>query len=247
MNKILFRYEIKKLTSQTSTKVLIAILLLFPLILVFGIVSPSDSFSITMDEFTASEFSNAILGFSFSLGTIYIIISVLSASIVSREIDTKYIYLMLSAVASPTRLYFYKAMAITLVVSITSLFSSILAYLSYSIFYLKDLTFSLNDFGTLAWGLLIITIICLMYMFIILIVNIITDGSIYASITVAIATIISLNILSSIKGVTPYLPAYAIDYDATRNNILLLIIYLSITAILALIVYSTARSKKFKS
>jgi hypothetical protein len=80
MQRLIFKFEIKKILSQTSTKVIAFIFLVFPIIIVFGIISPSKQFSITMDNFnSAADFSNAILGFLNSLGFYYIILVVLSS------------------------------------------------------------------------------------------------------------------------------------------------------------------------
>ncbi len=91
MDSILFKYELKKILSQKSTKIISLVLLLFPFIVVFGIISPSPQFSITMADFiSAADFSNAILGFINSLGFYYIILILYSSIVIIKEIESKY-------------------------------------------------------------------------------------------------------------------------------------------------------------
>ncbi|MFV0379424.1 MAG: hypothetical protein ACK5KQ_01140 [Anaerorhabdus sp.] len=245
MDGLLFKYEIKKLLSQTSTKVIALILCLFPITIVFGIVSPSQQFSITMGNFsTAADFSNAVLGFLNSLGFYYIILVVLSSSILSREIDSKYLYFMLSAVPKSTKVFLYKVISVSIVFTIMLALSSIIGYLAYSVLYLKELSFSIDVLGILSWGILISFIITITYMMLLTICNILTDGSIFASLTVAILTVVVLIILGGFDGVMYFLPAWAMDFYPDRNNILLLGIYLAVFVFSLYMMFLCTRKKR---
>lgn len=227
MESLLFKFEIKKLLSQTSTKIITLILLIFPIVIVFGIISPSEQFSITMADFgSASDFSNAILGFLNSLGFYYIILVVLSSSILSKEIESKYLYFVLSAIPSYSKLFIYKALSVSLVFTAMTFLSSLSGFLAYSLLYLGEITISVQIIGVLLWGLLISFIITMIYMMILTLCNLMTGGSIFASLTVAIITVVMLIVVGAINGLMNYLPAWAIDYMPERNNLLLLLIYL---------------------
>jgi hypothetical protein len=242
MEKLLFKFEIKKLLSQMSTKVIALILIIFPVIIVFGIISPSEQFSITMDDFqSASDFSNAILGFLNSLGFYYIILVVLASSILSREIESKYLYFSLSVVPNGIKLFFYKALSVSIVFTSMIALSSIAGYVAYSLLYLGEFSISLQIIGILSWGVLISFLISMIYMMILVICNILTDGSIFASLTVAISTVILLIIAGAINGVMFYLPAWVLDFVSTRNNILLLILYGLILIVTSYMMYLCAK------
>lgn len=244
MEKLLFKFELKKLLSQTSTKIIALILILFPVIIVFGIVSPSPQFSITMDEFvTPADFSNAILGFLNSLGFYYIILVVLSASSLSKEIESNYLYFVLSTTPKCSKLFFYKTFAISLIFTTIITLSSISGYVAYSALYLKAFTFTTQTLGILLWGILISFLITLIYMMILTICNLLTGGSIFASLTIAIATIIVLIVAGAIKGVMYFLPAWALDYLPTRNNFLLVGIYIAGVIISTMAMYLCTKRK----
>ena len=245
MEKLLFKFEIKKLLSQMSTKIIALILVVFPIIIVFGITSPSENFSITMDNFqSASDFSNAILGFLNSLGFYYIILVVLSSSILSREIESKYLYFSLSVVPNSIKLFFYKVLSVSLVFTSMIILSSIVGYIAYSVLYLGEFSISLQTIGILSWGILISFLISTIYMMILVICNVLTDGSIFASLTVAISTVILLIVAGAIKGVMFYLPAWALDFVSTRNNILLLIIYIIVLIFTSYTMYLCVKKQR---
>lgn len=236
MKQLLFKFELKKLLSQTSTKVILLILMLFPVIIVFGIISPTPQFSITMDNFnSAADFSNAMLGFLNSVGFYYIVLVVLTASSLSKEIEGKYIYFVLSAIPNAKRLFIYKVISITIIFVGMLLLSSATAYIAYSTLYLKSFSFTLQNLGVMSWGLGISVILTMMYAMILTIVNLVTNGSVFASLTTAIATIILLIILSAVKGAMHFVPSWALDYLPERNNLLLLGVYFALMAIIYLV------------
>ncbi|MEG3006100.1 MAG: hypothetical protein RR806_01395 [Oscillospiraceae bacterium] len=245
MNKLLFKFEIKKLLSQTSTKVIAIILILFPIIIVFGIVSPSQQFSITMDNFaSAADFSNAILGFLNSLGFYYIILVVLSASTLSKEIENKYLYFVLSAVPSCSRLFIYKALSVSLIFSFMVILSSLSGFITYSILYLGTFVVSVQIMGVLLWGIAMSFLITMIYMMLLTICNIITDGSIFASLTIAIITVVLLIVLGAVEGTMNYLPAWSLDYMPDRNNIFLVLMYFVILIISSISMYICTKKKR---
>lgn len=226
-DKLLFKFELKKMLYQKSTKIMAVIILLFPIIIVIGIVSPSPQFSITMAEFgSPADFSNAMLGFLNSLGFYYIALVMLTSSCLSREIESKYIYFVLSAVPSCKRLLIYKILSISIVFGSMLFVSSIAAYIAYSTLYLQSLSVTLADVGILLWGILISLLVTVIYSIILTIITLITDGSIFASLITAVVTIAGMIVMSAIKGVMNFVPAWALDYMSDRNNIMLLIIYL---------------------
>lgn len=227
---LLFKFELKKLFSQTSTKIISIIYFLFPIIIVLGIVSPNPHFSISMAEFgSAADFSNAIIGFLNSLGFCYIVLVMLSSSTFSKEIESKYIYFVLSAVPNLKKLILYKISAITLVFMGMVTISSITSYIAYSLLYLKKLTFSINDLGILLWGLGISLLITIIYNIILAIINLKTDGNIFISIITSVITVVISIIFAAVKEFLYYLPQWATDYMSNRNNILLVVIYIAIT------------------
>lgn len=245
MESLLFKFEIKKLLSQTSTKVIALILLIFPVIIVFGIVSPSEQFSISMADFgSASDFSNAILGFLNSLGFYYIILVVLSSSILSKEIESKYLYFVLSAVPSYSRLFIYKALSVSLVFTAMIFVSSLSGFIAYSLLYLGEIIISAHIIGVFFWGLLISFLITMIYMMILTLCNLMTSGSIFASLTVAIITVIVLIIVGAIDGLMNFLPAWALDYMPERNNFVLLLIYLISLIGISFAVYRYTKKKR---
>ncbi len=221
--------EIKKLIAQRSTKILTGILIIFPCIIVFGIVSPSPQFSITMAEFnTAADFANAILGLLSSLGFYYIVLALLSSSALSKEIESHYLYFTLSVVSSYHRLFLYKILSITLIFTGILSLCSIGGFLAYSLLYLGELSFSLQAIGILFWGIGISFITNFWYVTLLALCNIMTEGNTFASFVFAVGTVILFIILSAIKGLMYYLPAWALDFDPQRNNIVLLVSYMTI-------------------
>lgn len=233
MDSILFKYEFKKILSQKSTKIISLVLLIFPVVIVFGIVSPSPQFSITMADFTsAADFSNAILGFLNSLGFYYVILILFSSTVIIKEIESKYIYFVLSAIPNHKKLFLYKILSVVIIFNTVIFLSQLCGFFAYSILYLGKLEITFSILGTLFWGLLISILVSMIFMFIFVSINIVIGGSVMASLTLAVSTIILFIVMSAIKSIMFYLPAFALDYLVDRNNLVLILLY---TCILTLV------------
>ncbi len=246
--KLFFDFELKKLLKQKSTFIVALLYLIFPIIMAIGIASPNANFSVTMGDFgSPSNFSNLILIFFNSLGFGYIVLVMLSTSSLSKEIESKYIYFVLSAVPSLKKLIFYKIICISLIYSCIVLLSSIVSYLAFSILYIGDLSMNISDLGILLWGILINTIVTIIFTLLLSIVNIKTRGNIFVCILLAIGVIMFISIISLVNGIQPYTPSWAINFIADRNNILLLLIYLGILFVMVAIttLYLQKKERRF--
>ncbi|SKA08323.1 hypothetical protein SAMN02745116_02354 [Pilibacter termitis] len=245
MEKMLFQFEMKKVFSQTSTKVIAVVLFLFPMILVAGLVAPTDQFSVSIAEYkTNADFGNQVLGYLCLIGFHYIILAILSSSILSREIESKYLYFTLSVVPNATKLFFYKAFVVSIIYTAMLAVSSITGYIVYSLFYIKELSFSSETFVILGWGIFITFIIVLIYMMMLTICNILTDGSVFASLTMAIVTMVVLIVLGGIQKIRDFHPAWQADYGEDRNYLFLFLVYLAVLSITSFLVYLCSKKKR---
>ncbi len=114
----------------------------------------------------------------------------------------------------------------------------------YSILYMRGIVFSIEILGVLVWGIFISFMISLIYMTILTICNILTEGSFFASLTVAMITVVSLVVFAAIEGVMDFLPAWALDFVPTRNNGLLVLIYVSIFCITTFLMHCVIKRKR---
>ncbi len=196
------------------------------------------------DFISAADFSNAILGFINSLGFYYIILILYSSIVIIKEIESKYIYFVLSAFSNYKKLFLYKILSVTIIFNVVILLSQLSAFFAYSILYLGKVEITMLIIGKLLWGVLVSILISLIFMLLFVSLNIIVGGSIMASLTFAVSIIILLIVMSAIKSIMFYLPAFALDYMGDRNNILLLFAYFAILT-LAFALFKHVIEKKY--